>query len=155
MARMRSPSGVKRWFLRAPIWLYNHRLGGLLGSRLVLLNHIGRKSGIARQVVVEVVRSDSSTGQIVVCSGWGKSSQWYQNLLARPNITIQRGSHSQAVSAVFLTEPESGNEMVRYSRAHPRAARKLCTFMNFDCDGTTDGYRAVGEQLPFIRLDPR
>ncbi|NQU38036.1 MAG: nitroreductase family deazaflavin-dependent oxidoreductase, partial [Actinobacteria bacterium] len=90
---------------------------------------------------------------VVVCSGWGRSSQWYQNLAAHPNTTIQLGSRVHEVSAVFLNTSECGDEMVRYSLNHPRAARRLSKFMNFDCDGTTAGYRAVGEQLPIVHLD--
>lgn len=31
-----------RRLMRAPIWLYRARLGGLLGGRLLMLEHIGR-----------------------------------------------------------------------------------------------------------------
>lgn len=44
-----------RWFVRAPIWLFRARLGFLLGSRLLMLEHLGRKSGGRRHVVLEVV----------------------------------------------------------------------------------------------------
>ena len=155
MSRMKPPTGLKRWFFRSPIWLYNNHLGAILGSRFVLLNHVGRKSGLARQVVVEVVRQDQETGQIVIASGWGTKSQWYQNLQAQPDLTIQVGSQKRWVRAVFLTKEQCGDEMVRYAQEHPRAARKLSSFMNFECDGTPAGYRSVGEQLPFVRLDAR
>jgi deazaflavin-dependent oxidoreductase (nitroreductase family) len=151
---MKAPTGVKRWFFRAPIWLYNHHLGALLGSRFVLINHIGRTSGLARQVVVEVVRRDPDTGAIIVCSGWGTTSQWYQNLTVHPDVTIQFGAHVHKVHAIFLDSATGGEEMVRYAEKHPKAAQKLSKFMNLECDGTPAGYRSVGEQLPFVRLDP-
>jgi hypothetical protein len=44
-----------RWFVRAPIWLFRARLGFLAGSRLIMLEHIGRTSGQRRYVVLEVV----------------------------------------------------------------------------------------------------
>lgn len=34
-----------RWFVRAPIWLFRARLGGLFGSRLLMLEHVGRSPG--------------------------------------------------------------------------------------------------------------
>ncbi|MEO2169431.1 MAG: hypothetical protein ABGY42_15180 [bacterium] len=46
---VRPPIGLKRLFFRLPIRLYQLRLGRLLGGRFVLLHHIGRKSGLARQ----------------------------------------------------------------------------------------------------------
>jgi hypothetical protein len=41
--------------VRAPIWLYRHGLGWLFGSRLLMLEHVGRKSGQPRYVVLEVI----------------------------------------------------------------------------------------------------
>ena len=49
------PTGVSRWLFRMPIGLYRLRLGWLLGDRFLLLHHTGRKSGLPRQAVVEVV----------------------------------------------------------------------------------------------------
>jgi hypothetical protein len=55
----RPPSGLRRALLRAPIWLYRAGLGGLLGRRVLLLTHIGRSTGRARQVVLEVAARDA------------------------------------------------------------------------------------------------
>lgn len=38
-----------RWLVRAPIWLYRARLGAVLGSRLLMLEHTGRTSGQRRR----------------------------------------------------------------------------------------------------------
>ncbi|MEZ4679799.1 MAG: nitroreductase family deazaflavin-dependent oxidoreductase [Caldilineaceae bacterium] len=83
------PTGISRFLFRLPIQLYRLHLGWLLGRRFVLINHIGRKSGQVRQVVVEVVRHDQTTDSYIVCSGFGRQAQWYQNLLATPAVTIQ------------------------------------------------------------------
>jgi hypothetical protein len=42
-----------RRLVRAPIWLYRIRAGGLLGTRMMMLEHIGRTSGERRYVVLE------------------------------------------------------------------------------------------------------
>jgi hypothetical protein len=39
---------ANRALMRAPIWLYRARLGFLFGSRTLMLEHIGRKSGARR-----------------------------------------------------------------------------------------------------------
>lgn len=154
------PTGIGRWFARAPIWLYRHHLGWLLGHRFLLLNHIGRKTGLARAAVVEIVRHDASTGAYVICSGWGEHSQWFQNLMADSDTTIQVGSRTMAVRAVRLSPVVAADEMVDYSRRHPKAARRIAEFVGNDIvgadfDGSEAGYRAVGEELPFLRLEPR
>lgn len=62
--RPERPTGVRRMLYRLPVWLYRARLGVLLGTRFVLINHVGRKTGRWRQVVVEVVDRDPATGAV-------------------------------------------------------------------------------------------
>ncbi len=149
------PTGVSRLLFRLPIWLYRLRLGWLLGGRFVLINHIGRKSGQARQAVVEVVRHDQATDGYIVCSGFGKKAQWYQNLLATPDVTIQVGARKLAAHAEPLPAEASGKEMIDYARRNPTAARGLGKFMGLEVDGSEEGYRKAGEKLHFLALRPR
>ncbi|MFL7870015.1 MAG: nitroreductase family deazaflavin-dependent oxidoreductase, partial [Anaerolineales bacterium] len=71
------PSKALRFGLRLPIWLYRLRLGWLLGDRFLMLTHTGRKSGLPRHVVIEVVQHDKETDTYYVVSGWGEKSDWY------------------------------------------------------------------------------
>lgn len=48
----RPPRGLLRLAARLPLWLYRAGLGWLLSNRFLMLTHIGRKSGLPRQVVV-------------------------------------------------------------------------------------------------------
>ncbi|WP_160159361.1 hypothetical protein [Streptomyces sp. SLBN-118] len=43
--------------------------------------------------------------------------------------------------------------MVRYATAHPRVARRLCSYLGFQVDGSPDSYRKAGEEIPFVRFD--
>ncbi len=140
---------------RLPILVYRMHLGWLLGHRFVLINHIGRRTGRERQVVVEVVRHDEATGAITVAAGFGPGTDWYRNLRARPEATIQIAMRRSRVLAVPLTAEQGGEAMVEYARRHARAAKALSGFMGFSVDGSTDDYRAVGQKVPFVRLEPR
>jgi hypothetical protein len=40
-----------RWIARVPVWPYRARLGFMFGSRLLMLEHTGRKDGFCRYVV--------------------------------------------------------------------------------------------------------
>ena len=81
-----------RWLVRAPIWLYRARLGFLLGSRLLMLEHLGRKSGTRRYVVLEVV-ARPRPGTYVVASGFGTRAQWFRNVRANPHVRVYAGGH--------------------------------------------------------------
>jgi deazaflavin-dependent oxidoreductase (nitroreductase family) len=137
------------------VWLYRARLGWLLGSRFVLIHHIGRSTGLPRTVVVEVVDHDADAGTWTVASGFGSQAQWYRNLLATPQVHIDVGRRRHAVTARPLDAEEGGEAMARYAAAHPRTARRLAAFMGFAVDGSVAGYRALGRAIPFVRFAPR
>jgi deazaflavin-dependent oxidoreductase (nitroreductase family) len=153
----RPSSGFTRWMFRAPIWLYRIGLGGLMTGRMVLLNHVGRKSGKMRQTVVEVARYDKATDTVYVASGWGVKSDWYRNLLANSEIAIQVGWRKMAVTAVPLTPEQSGEAMVDYAHRYSSAAKVLSNrLLGFEVDGTDEGYYALGhDAVPFMALKPR
>jgi hypothetical protein len=66
------PSGALRVAFRLPIHLYRHDLGWLMGHRVLLLTHRGRKSGRVRRTPLEVIRYDSVSGESIVVSAWGE-----------------------------------------------------------------------------------
>lgn len=114
-----------RRVVRAPISLYRHGLGWLMGSRVLMLEHIGRTSGQLRYVCLEVVERPGPDTVIVV-SGFGERAQWYQNLRACPDchVSLQRRRRVPA-RARFLADEESADVLERYQRVHPRAWRRL------------------------------
>ena len=147
-------TGLKRFFFRAPIFLYRIGLGGLLGKRFLLLNHMGRKSGKPRQTVLEVVNHNKQTDTFYIASGFGKKSDWYLNILAQPAVRIQVGWRKLVVTAVPLSPEESGEAMVDYARRHPTAAKNLGRIIGYNVS-TEAEYRAVGrDAIPFIALKP-
>ena len=70
---------LPRWLARAPIALYHWGLGPALGRRLMMLEHRGRTTGERRYVVLEVIEREPHS--IIVASGYGRSSQWYRNIV--------------------------------------------------------------------------
>ncbi len=150
------PTGWRRHLWRAPIYLYRAGLGFLLGKRFLLLNHIGRKTGRPRQAIVEVVRYDPETQTYFVASGFGKESNWYRNLQAHPDITIQVGNKKMRAHARFLPAEASAEEMARYARHHRRVAMGLAKLVGLELDtpDNEEEWRKVGkEYIPFVALE--
>jgi deazaflavin-dependent oxidoreductase (nitroreductase family) len=119
---------------------------------MILLTHTGRVSGRPRQVVVEVVARDAANGSWTIASGFGSTAQWYRNLRHTPVAAIRAGRRRHRVSASFLAPEEGAEVMAEYAPRNPRAARLLCRYLGLPCDGTSDGYRAAGREIPFDRL---
>lgn len=148
------PTGVKRRLLRMPVTLYRWHLGWLLGRRFLFLEHVGRRSGKTRQVVLEVVEHDDTSGDWVVAAGYGTASDWYRNLTAHPRAHVQSGRHRTAVDADFPGIEEGGDLMAAYGAAHPKLGVRLCASMGFEVDGSVDDFREAGRHIHFVRLQP-
>jgi deazaflavin-dependent oxidoreductase (nitroreductase family) len=69
--------------------------GPLAGTRLLLLHHVGARSGTARVVPLAYVRL--TDGRLVVTASDGGSPRhpgWYYNLKANPEITVELGDET-------------------------------------------------------------
>jgi deazaflavin-dependent oxidoreductase (nitroreductase family) len=126
-----SPSAIgarvlrTRWLVRAPIPLFRHRLGWLFGSRVLMLEHVGRTSGEPRFVCLEVVERPSPR-RVIVVSGFGTRAQWYRNLRAQPRCHVSVGHARRApATARFLPEAEADAVLARYAAERPSDWRML------------------------------
>jgi deazaflavin-dependent oxidoreductase (nitroreductase family) len=150
------PSGLTRVMLRIPIYLFRLGLGRLFGERLLLLNHTGRITGKSRRTVLEVVDHDSADDTYVVASGWGLKAAWYRNVLEYPDVTIEVGARTLAVTAIPPGKDEGAEIFVQYAARHRSVARyMLPCALGVSVDGSDADFRAAGKQLPFVRFIPR
>ncbi|HIL81283.1 MAG TPA: nitroreductase family deazaflavin-dependent oxidoreductase [Myxococcales bacterium] len=148
------PQGWSRSFYRAPIVLYRMGLGGLLGRRFILLHHVGRRSGLARQAVLEVVRHDPATNTCIIASGLGERADWFRNLMAQPEARIELGWKRIDIRAERLPLDEAELEMLDYGQRNPRSAKLVAKLIGYEHDGTDEDLRSLAGVLPLIRLQP-
>lgn len=159
MARkLRDRPPIKPWLralLRAPIGLYKIGLGRLLGQRFLLLHHTGRKTGLPRRTVLEVVDHDGTSDTYYVAVGFGPGSDWFKNLRHNPAAAIEVGSRKLAVSAHPLDTQEGADLMTSYARRNPKAAAMLARYMGFEVDGSEADYAQLPSLgLQFVALRP-
>lgn len=141
----------ERFVMRAPIGLYRIGLGGLLGKRFLLLQHTGRKSGLPRKTVLEVVELDDH-GSPVIVSGYGEQSDWFRNVTADPEVVYTLGRRPTSAIAERLGGEEAKAVFDRYRRAHPRAAAVIGERIGVSL---VDDVEAAAEALPLLRLVAR
>ena len=91
----------------------------------MLLEHTGRTSGRPRFVCLEVIdRPTHDT--LLVASGFGSTSQWYQNLRATPTCFISTGRlRRHPATATMLPTDQSAQALTRYRTEHARSWRFL------------------------------
>lgn len=147
------PTGISRVLWRIPIFLYRIGLGRLLGNRFLLLNHRGRKSGLPRQAVIEVVKYDRESGCYYVISGFGPKSDWYQNVVAHPNVSIQVGSKRMNVKGEKVSVSETEDILLDYSKRHPGALKALSRILGYAIEETEADVRSLASIVPMIRFE--
>ena len=139
-----------RWIVRVPVGLYRARLGFLLGSRLLMLEHTGRKSGARRYVVLEVV-GHPRPGSYVVVSGFGDRAQWFRNVRADPRVRVFAGSRRPTpATARLLSTVEAAAALTAYAARHPRAWASLKPVLEATLGAQVD---TTGTSLPVIAFD--
>jgi deazaflavin-dependent oxidoreductase (nitroreductase family) len=147
------PKTLLRILFRLPVYFYRIGLGWMLGKRLVLINHVGRKTGRQHQAVVEVVEREKGTENVIVVAGYGEQTQWYKNLGNQLKTTIQIGNRKYPVS-VELLKPEDGEDIiVRYMARYGNLTRQLFSMIGYEWDGTEKGAREIARKgLRFVRF---
>ena len=156
MTKSSARRGLARLAFRLPIWLYRLRLGWLLGDRLLLLTHIGRKSGLPRQAVIEVVRHDLATDTYIVASGFGVQVDWFRNIQRNPNVVVQSGRRRLAAVAERLPLDIAADELYEYAQRRPGTFRAITKrLLGQELDGSAESCRRLAADVPVVALRPR
>jgi deazaflavin-dependent oxidoreductase (nitroreductase family) len=149
------PSGGSRLAFRLPIYLYRLDLGRLLGHRFLLLVHRGRRSGLIRETVLEVLLYDPATRESVVLSAWGEKADWYRNIRATPALEVRTGGQRYVPEQRLLAPEENYAVLADYGRRHPLAFRVFARVFGYPLGGTEAARREVARSLRLVAFRPR
>lgn len=148
------------WHLfRWPVYLYRWHLGWLFGKRLLLLTHIGRRTGLLRRTVLEVVEYRKEGPEVVVVNGFGPHSDWLRNVEARAGEEVLVGSQHFVATHRFLDEDEAARVMRDYERRNrfiaPIVRAGLSWILGWEYQGSEADRRRLVKQLPLIAFRPQ
>ncbi|MGZ3583773.1 MAG: nitroreductase family deazaflavin-dependent oxidoreductase [Ktedonobacterales bacterium] len=149
------PRGLLKWGFNLPIALYRARLGWLLGHRFLLLTHRGRKTGMIRHTVLEVVHFDPATRESTVLSAYGERADWYQNLLVHPAVEVQTGWSRYVPQYRLLDADERLAALHIYQRQYRRAFRAVMRFLGYPYDGSEASLRALADMVLMLAFRPK
>ena len=119
----RKPGRLVLAVFRLPLAAYRHNAGPAVGRTFLAFTHVGRRTGQPNQTGAMVQSDDTTTGEAVICAGWGPQTDWYRNLQAHPAVTVQLGGQTFTPQQRFLTEEEAFGVGVRFRREHPHRMR--------------------------------
>jgi deazaflavin-dependent oxidoreductase (nitroreductase family) len=139
---------------RLPLLMYCRGWGWLLGDTFLLLVHAGRNTGKRYCTVAMVLRHDRRTQEAVICSAWGKDTDWIRNIRARPALQVQIGRDSFTPQQRFLSEDESLAVVAEFRRQHPHRSRLLASVLGWGDLGSDAAARDFVSTRPFVSLRP-
>jgi deazaflavin-dependent oxidoreductase (nitroreductase family) len=128
--------------------LYRWRLGWILGRRFVLIEHRGRKTGIKRYTVLEVI--ETVDGDPLIAAGFGPRSDWLLNITANPRVSAVWSRDHFAANAKRLTTDEAEIVFDRYRRDHRIAAKGLGRVVGVSL---VDDVKGAAEKIPVLVLE--
>jgi deazaflavin-dependent oxidoreductase (nitroreductase family) len=131
--------------MRAHVAIYratNGRIGHWFPGvpTMLLLDHVGAKSGTRRTSALAYVRDGDNVALIASKGGHPAHPAWFHNLMAHPDVSVQIGPERRAVHARLATPEER-------ARIWPRAVASWRSF---------DAYKErTDREIPVVVLEPR
>lgn len=148
------PTGLLRTLFRLPIYLYRLDLGWLLGHRFLMLTHRGRRTGLLRQAVLEVLHYDPDSQESIVIAALGERADWYRNIQASPPLEVQTGHLRYVPQYRFLTPSEASAVWMRFEQDHSPEARIAVRVMGWEYDFTSAGRENLAHILRLVAFQP-
>lgn len=142
------------WFQFFPL-LYRLHLGWLLGHRRLLLTHQGRKTGLVRHTVLDVMHFDPATKECLVISMYGDRSDWFRNILAHPALEVQIGRDRFVPDQHILPPEEARAVMAAFWQRYPRAVRVSLRLLGFQYEDSEESRQVILSALRVVSFCPR
>jgi F420H(2)-dependent quinone reductase len=108
---------------------------------MLLLDHVGAKSGTKRTSPLLYFRDEDDLVVIASKGGYPKHPAWYHNLIANPDTEVQVGTERRAVHARVADAEER-------ERLWPRAVKSYHGYADYQ-------ERSKGREIPLVILEPR
>ena len=102
-----------------------------------------------------VVKYEKANNTHYVVSGFGEKSQWFQNIMNNPEVTIQVGNHSLKTFAERLSADEGEKIFNEYQQRYPNAIKNLSKLIGYQLGESDEDLRVFFRAIPVIRLQPR
>jgi deazaflavin-dependent oxidoreductase (nitroreductase family) len=148
-----------RCLFRAPAYLYRWQCGWLLGHRFLLLVHVGRRTGLRRRTVLEVVEYRKAGPELVVMSAFGRDADWFRNIEATPGAEIVSGASRFVAVHRLLDEAEAALALAGYEHRNrlmaPIIRLVLSRLVGWRYDGSDAARRRLVAQLPLVAFRPQ
>jgi deazaflavin-dependent oxidoreductase (nitroreductase family) len=136
---LRRGAGAHTFLYRRTGGRIGHVIPGVRG-RMLLLDHVGAKSGVHRTLPLLYVRDGENLVIVASKGGFPKNPAWFYNLKANPDTTVQVGDEVLPVHA-RVAKPEERDHLWDLAIAA--------------YGGYRDYKARAGREIPLVVLEPR
>lgn len=138
---------VKKLY-NTPILLYRLGLGKLFGSYILILTTTGRKTQKTHHTPVEYFLHE---GQYYIISGFGDQTDWYKNIMANPQVTLQNGYERLCATARTPKTDEEWEAVYLYLNHSPVGRVLMADYFE---EIQESDIMAEIKKLPVLTFDP-
>jgi len=114
------PNAVTAWMYRMVPKLPK----SMRPKNMIVLHHVGRSSGQPRTTGLQQIYHDSDKGTYYVAAAYGPKSDWWCNVVANPQATIDIGGEVLVVSAAPVDPTEASRIMAAAVEQDPGLREK-------------------------------
>lgn len=133
--------------------LWRWRLGWIFGHSLLVVTHVGRRTGKQYRTVLYVQRYDRHTRAATVVSVWG-DSQWFRNIASAPAARIEVGLQSYIPDQRFLSAEGIFELEKRFRVRHRIIAWSQAKLMHWPWPATDEQLKALCEEMRAVTFAP-
>lgn len=142
---------VERFLFKLPLLFWRLGMGPVSGQLFLVLTTTGRKSGLPRRTMVEYTRMG---GRKYSPCAFGERANWYQNIAADPQVTVQSADGTERMKATRVTDDKELLALIEHGlRASPMMLKWYFNLLGIDFEQEED-ILAHKEKIFFIRFDP-
>lgn len=114
------PNAVTAWMYRMVPKLPR----GMRPKSMIVLHQVGRLSGQPRTTGLQQIYHDSDNGAYYVAAAYGPTSDWWRNVVANPQVTIDIGGDVLDVVAAPVEPTEASRVMAAAIKQDPSLRQK-------------------------------
>jgi deazaflavin-dependent oxidoreductase (nitroreductase family) len=151
------PKGWLKYFFKMPV--YFARMGFLgwekvFGLDWMLLITTGRKSGKKRYSMVDILSYEGEKDTYYIEVGFGRKSDWYQNIQANPIFEAQVYRRKFTAKAEELSIEKAADMMADFVKRRPLYARSVLKMVGITINSEEE-LRGMVSKMILLAIHPQ
>ena len=151
------PKGWTKYFFKIPVYFARIGFFGwekIFGLDWMLLITTGRKSGRKRYSMVDILLYERETDTYYIEVGFGKKSDWYQNIQTNPIFEAHVYRRKFTAKAEELSVENAADMMVNFVRRRPLYSKSVMKVVGITINSESE-LRGMVSHMILLAIHPQ